>query len=178
MLRKIGLLVLAVALLIPAGAMADYAHKLEAEDMTVSWSLDGDNIKFELSAKTTGWVAIGIDPEKAMLGADIIIGAVKKGKFKIQDHYADKKRAHKTDKKLGGTDNVQDKGGSETDGVTTISFSRPLAAAEEYDKPIKADGITRIMIAYGTGRDSFKTGHKYRAVYDVNFATGEAEKVK
>ena len=179
MIRNLGLMILVAALLFPAAASAtDYAHKLEAEDMTVYWSLEGDKIHMELAAKTTGWVAIGIDPENAMAGADIIIGAVKKGKFKIEDHYADKKRNHSPDKKLGGANHVLNPAGSEADGVTTISFSLNLNPAEKWDKPIKADGVTRTMIAYGTGRDSFKTGHKYRAVYDINFSTGESTKVK
>lgn len=179
MIRHFGLIVLAAAILFPSAvSAADLAHKLEAENMTVSWSLEGDKIHMELAAKTTGWVAIGIDPENAMGGADIIIGAVKKGKFKVEDHYADKKRAHSPDTKLGGANHVLNPAGSEADGVTTISFSLALNPAEKWDKPIKTDGMTRTMIAYGTGRDSFKTGHKYRAVYDINFATGESVKVK
>jgi hypothetical protein len=34
------------------------------------------------------------------------------------------------------------------------------------------------MIAFGTGRDSFIAGHQFRTVYDIDFATGEAVKIK
>jgi len=172
-------MVLAAAFLFPAGLFAaDFAHTLEAKNMTVSWTLEGDQVHMQLSAKTTGWVAIGIDPENAMGGADIIMGAVKNGKVKIVDHYADAKRGHSPDDRLGGSNHVINPEGSETDGVTTISFTLAVAAAEEWDKPIHTDKMTRTMIAYGTGRDSFRTTHRYRAVYDINFATGEAVKVK
>ncbi|MFO7910704.1 MAG: DOMON domain-containing protein [Desulfotignum sp.] len=179
MIRKIGLMVLAAAVLFPAGLFAaEYAHTLEAKNMTVSWTLEGEQVHMQLSAKTTGWVAIGIDPEEAMGGADIIIGAVKNGKVRIEDHFADSRRGHSPDEKLGGSNHVINPEGSETDGVTTISFTLSTTAAEEWDKPVHTDKMTRVMIAYGTGRDSFRTTHRYRTVYDINFATGEVVKVK
>jgi hypothetical protein len=179
MMRKIGLLLVAAAMLLPGGLLAsDYAHRLEVKDMTVSWTLDGDQVRMELSAKTTGWVSMGIDPEDAMGGGDIIIGAVKNGKVRIEDHFADKKRGHSPDEKLGGTSQVTDPAGKEENGVTTISFTRPVTASEQWDKSIQASGKTRVMFAFGTGMDSFIAGHQYRTVYDIDFATGEAVKVK
>jgi len=179
MIQKIGLLVLMVAILLPGSPFAsEYAHKLEIKDMTVSWTLDGDQVHVELSAKTTGWVSMGIDPEDAMGGGDIIIGAVKNGKVRIEDHFADRKRGHSPDDKLGGTSQVMNPAGNEENGVTTISFTRQVTGSEEWDKPIQTSGKTRVMFAFGTGRDSFIAGHQYRTVYDIDFATGEAVEVK
>ena len=156
----------------------EYQHKLEVKNMQFSWTIEGDKIHVMLSAKTTGWVSIGFDPEKAMSGANIIIGAVKKGKFKIEDHYGDRKRGHKSDKKLGGTDDVLNPSGTEADGVTTITFSFPLNSADKWDKPINPDGTSKVMLAYGAGKDSFKTRHPYRTIYEINYSTGENKKIK
>ncbi len=68
------------------GLASEYDHKLDTDKMDVFWRIDGDKIHVKLAAKTSGWVAIGFDPEKAMQGANIIIGAVKKGKVRIEDH--------------------------------------------------------------------------------------------
>ncbi|MCF6247591.1 MAG: DOMON domain-containing protein [Desulfobacula sp.] len=156
----------------------DYQHTLQAKGLSFSWSLDGDKIHVSLTAETTGWVAIGFDPEKAMQGANIIIGAVKKGKFKIEDHYGDRKRGHSNDEKLGGTNDVLNPAGIEEDGVTTISFSFPLKSDDKYDKPIQTDGIMKIMLAHGAGKDSFRNRHPYRTIYEVNLSTGENKKLK
>ncbi|MBU2628798.1 MAG: DOMON domain-containing protein, partial [Proteobacteria bacterium] len=119
-------------LLIPLSLSAmDYKHTLEAKDMQFSWTIEGDQIHVKLSAKTTGWVAIGFDPENAMEGANIIIGAVKDGKVKIEDHYGDRKRGHTSDEELGGKNNVLNPSGSEEDGVTTISFTFPLDTGDK-----------------------------------------------
>ncbi len=178
-MKKCVFMVAALALLFPAYASAmEYQHKLEANNMAVSWSIDKEQIHVKLTAKTTGWVAIGFDPEKAMQGADIIIGAVKKGKVRIEDHYGDRKRGHSPDKKLGGDNHVLNPTGEEVDGVTTICFSLALDSGDKWDKPIHAEGTSRMMIAYGSGRDSFKSRHQYRAVYDINYSTGETKKIK
>lgn len=157
---------------------SEYDHTLDIEQMQMSWRIDKDKIHVRLSAETTGWVAIGFDPEKAMQGANIIIGAVKKGKVRIEDHYGDRKRGHKSDKKLGSTSHVLNPEGMEENGVTTISFTLSLDAQDEWDKPIDPSAVSRIMLAYGTGRDSFKAGHAWRGVYDVNLTTGESKKIK
>lgn len=172
------ILLLILFFLVPAASAMDYQHTLEDKDMTFSWTVETDKIHVKLSAKTTGWVGIGFDPEKAMQGANIIIGAVKKGKFKVEDHYGDKKRGHSSDKKLGGKDDVLNASGSEADGMTTISFSIPLNTGDKYDKPISADGFTKIMLAYGGGKDSFRTRHPYKSIFDVNLTSGENKKIK
>lgn len=157
---------------------SEYDHKLDVDKMDVFWRIDGDKIHVKLAAKTSGWVAIGFDPEKAMQGANIIIGAVKKGKVRIEDHYGDRKRNHKADEKLGGKSHVLNPRGTEKDGVTTISFTLPLDSGDKWDKPIDPAKISRIMLAFGAGRDSFRAGHVWRGIYDVNYTTGESQKIK
>ncbi len=168
-----------MVLLIPFSLHAtDYQHTLEVKDMQFSWSIEGDKIHVKLSAKTTGWVGIGFDPEKAMSGANIIIGAVKNGKFKVEDHYGDRKRGHKNDEKLGGNNDVLNPSGSEKDGITVISFTLSLDSGDKYDKPVKASGKNLVMLSYGAGKDSFKNRHPFRAIYEIDFSTGENMKIK
>lgn len=177
--RFLLILILCLMAVLPVAVSAmDYKHTLKAGDMTFSWSLDSDKIHVQLVAKTTGWVAVGFDPENAMQGANIIIGAVKNGKFKVEDHYGDRKRGHSSDKKLGGTNDVLDPSGSEADGVTTISFSFPLTTDDKYDKPVVTQGVSKVMLAYGAGKDSFKNRHPFRTIYEINLSTGENKKLK
>jgi len=156
----------------------EYSHTLEVKDMQFSWTIEGDQIHVKLSAKTTGWVSIGFDPETAMQGANIIIGMVEKGKIEVADHYGDRKRGHRGDEDLGGKNNVINPSGSEKGGVTTISFTFPLNTGDAYDKPINPNGMSRVMLAYGSGRDSFRSSHPYRTVYEINYSTGENKKIK
>jgi len=156
----------------------EYQHRLQAENITFSWTIQGDEIHVQLSAKTEGWVAVGFDPIDAMEGANIIIGAVKDGQVKIEDHFGDRKRGHTNDEELGGKNNVKNPAGTEEKGVTTISFTIPLNSGDKYDKPIPVDGKGKVMLAYGAGADSFKNRHPYKVVYEINFKTGESKKIK
>lgn len=168
-------LLMAFPLMLPA---AEYQYKLEAKDITFSWTIQGDEILAQVSAKTEGWVAVGFDPVDAMEGANIIIGAVKDGKVKIEDHFGDRKRGHSSDETLGGKNDVKNPAGTEENGVTTITFAYPLNTGDKYDKPVPADGKGKVMLAYGAGKDSFTNRHPFNVVYEVNFKTGESKKVK
>ncbi len=166
-------------LILPLTAWAmDYQHKIEAKDITFSWTIQGDQIHVQLSAKTEGWAAVGFDPEDAMEGADIIIGMVKDGQVQIQDNYGDRKKGHAADEDLGGKNDVINPAGTEENGVTTISFTLPLNSGDKYDKPIPADGTGKVMLAYGAGKDSFKNRHPYTVVYEINYKTGESKKIQ
>ncbi|NOX34205.1 MAG: DOMON domain-containing protein [Deltaproteobacteria bacterium] len=168
-----------MSLAIPLSLSAmEYQHKLEVKNMQFLWTIEGELIHIRLSAKTTGWVAVGFGPEKAMSGANIIIGAVKNGRVKIEDHYANRKRGHASDEKLGGTNDVLNPSGTEEDGITTVSFSFPLNSGDKYDKPVNPESTTRVMLAYGAGEDSFRNHHLYRTIYEINLSTGENKKVK
>lgn len=168
-----------LAFLLPIAASAmEYQHILEAKEMQFSWSIDDKNIHIMISAKTTSWVAIGFEPENAMQGANIVIGYIKNGTPKIEDHYGIRKTGHTSDKKLGGTDDVINPSGQEEGGVTTISFTLPLITEDKWDKPIKPSGTTRIILAHGQGRDSFSSVHPFRTVYDIDLSTGESKKIK
>jgi hypothetical protein len=170
---------------VSAASAMDYQHQLEATDITFSWSLDGDKIHVKLAAKTTGWVGIGFNPETAMAGANIIIGAVKGEKFKVEDHFGDRKRNHASDESLGGVNNVENPAGEEKDGVTTISFTYPLKTDDKWDSE-KLEGLSTekpviVMLAYGRdGKDKMVTNasHQYRTIYEVNLSTGENKKIK
>lgn len=156
----------------------EYPHTLDVKNMQFSWAIEDDKIHIRFSAKTTGWVGVGFDPEKAMSGANIIIGAVENGKLRIEDHYATRKTGHTSDENLGGTNDVLNPSGFEANGVTTLLFTLPLVSGDEYDKPIITRGMMRVMLAYGVEKDSFKTHHPYRTIYEINFSTGENKKIK
>jgi hypothetical protein len=177
--KKTLLVFTVICVLFPALSLAmEYQHKLEAKNMEIFWTIDRELIHVKLVAGTTGWVAIGFDPEKGMQGANIVIGAVENGQVRIEDHYGDRKRAHSTDERLGGENHVLNPGGEEVDGVTTIFFSLVLESLDKWDKSIHPQGISRIMVAHGGKKDSFKSGHRYRGIYDINFTTGKTKKIK
>lgn len=68
----------------------EYGHSTVLSDgiYTLSWTISGDTVWFGIQATTTGWVALGIDPETVMKGADMVFGWVGGGIATVLDQYA------------------------------------------------------------------------------------------
>ena len=171
----IGITVLATVVNLQA---ADYAHEVKDKKIAFAWSVDGDKLAVKLTAETEGWVGIGFNPASAMKGANFILGYVKNGQVELDDDYGVSESAHKSDTKLDGTSDVSLVGGSEADGVTTIEFTIPLASADKNDTKIDVNGDTTVLLAYGAGRDSFLSKHKYRSALKVNLSTGASQNME
>lgn len=182
MLKKIVLVLSGIALMVSVSASgclaADYAHEFSDKDMSVAWRIDGETLAVKMSAPTEGWVGVGFNPTDQMKDANFVLGYVKKGEAKIIDEYGTDTAKHSSDKKLGGTVDATLVAGVEEGGVTTIEFTMPVNSADKNDTKIDVSGDTIVLLAYGAGRDSFKSKHKYRSTFKVNLTTGAAEKVK
>lgn len=160
-----------------AGAQ-DFHFTLDDGPMRFSWAVAEGNLHVKLTGKTTGWVGVGFNPEKMMKGANFIMGYVKAGKVKVTDHIGNNERNHKADTKAGGRSNVTNMAGSEAKGVTEIFFTIPLASGDPADSVLDPSGTTTVLLAMGSGRDSFRSIHKFRAVHRVTLSSGASEKVK
>lgn len=154
---------------------AEYDHSVEVENMAFSWKVDGENLAVKMEAKTEGWVGIGFNPSEKMKDANYVLGYVKKGKAEIVDEFGTTKTGHKNDTKVGGVENATLISGTEEGGMTTIEFTIPLDSGDEKDGKLEVDGDTVVLLAYGAGRDSFKSKHKYRTSVTVNLGTGEVK---
>lgn len=169
----IGLIVLGSSI---NGVAAQYDHEVQDKKISFAWKVDGDRLAVKLSAQTTSWVGIGFNPTKMMKDANFILGYVKDGKVELSDDFGNSDMSHSPDSQLGGSEDVTLVGGTEEGGVTTIEFTVPLQSPDKNDNAIVVDGDTTILLAYGGGRDTFKTKHQYRTSLKVNLASGASQK--
>ena len=151
---------------------ADYDHKLTSKKITFEWKVNGANIDIRISAPTTGWVGVGFNPSKQMKDANFILGYVKKGKVKVTDDYGKSNKTHGKDSKAGGKKDVTGISGSEENGATTIAFTMPINSGDSKDKALDINGDTTVLLAFGAGRDSFKSRHKVHEILSVNLSSG------
>lgn len=151
---------------------ADYQHSLKVDQMNFSWSVNADSLAVRLSAPTTGWVAIGFNPTEMMKDANIVIGCVKDGKAELSDDFGSGPTTHMPDDKRGGANNVTLVDGSEAGNITTLEFSIPLNSGDANDGVINPAADTKVMLAYGPDRDSFKMKHQFAKTITVNLASG------
>ncbi len=159
-----------------AGAGAAVVETMEgyssasASGVNVQWKVDGDAISVQMSAATTGWIAVGFDPSRQMADADIIIGYVADGEVFLRDDFGIGKVRHGADVDNGGTDDLSNIEGTEIGGVTSISFTIPLDSGDALDKPLVPGSTYKVIVAYGPdGTDDFGTYHGSRGSFETEF---------
>lgn len=151
----------------PAGS--GEAGTLMVEDVHLAWELGGGSLSVTVTAPTDGWVAVGFEPSMAMKDANILIGYVSGGEVQLRDDWGDGPTSHKPDADLGGTSDVTDVSGSESDGATTLSFTIPLDSGDAFDRVLAPGTTVKILLAYGReGADDFEGYHAWAETVEVD----------
>ncbi len=140
----------------------EYDAEVDLADgsMKLYLRVDGEYVYIAIAGKTTGWVAIGIEPTYKMKDADMIIGWVAdNGTVFVFDAYSTGATGpHPPDEKLGGTNDILEYGGAEKDGWTIIEVKRKIDTGDKYDKPLNPGSTVKIIYAMST-KDDFKAIH-------------------
>ncbi|XP_039261852.2 uncharacterized protein LOC120338002 isoform X1 [Styela clava] len=136
----------------------DYMEDLE-DDITLYWTVDRDEITFQISAPTTGWIGFGFAESGTMVNADVIMMGVKSNREYVLDGYASRNGIPSRDSEQ----NVEILDWREDDGRTTITFMRELETYDVDDTDIE-EGLLRVIWAYGENdiddKLSFQDYHK------------------
>jgi hypothetical protein len=144
--------------------------EVTVEDVSLTMSVDGQDLSVSVSAPTTGWVAVGFDASAAMKDANIVIGYVEDGQVYIRDDWGSGHTSHEPDTDMGGSDDISAASGDETDGTTTISFTIPLDSGTPGDKPLVPGNTVEVLLAYGPDdADDFDGYHRWAEVIEVEF---------
>jgi len=133
----------------------EYFGQAKYGDFEIYWVSDEQYVFVGMRAKTTGWVAVGIQPDttKKMKDADMVFGSVREGKTSVYDLFGTGTFGpHPEDTELGGTNDILEFGGNEENGYTTIELSRALVTGDKHDNEL-VNGKNQIMWSYG--KDGF-----------------------
>ena len=145
----------------------EYAHAMEAGGFRVFWSNDAAILRMGLFSPGTGYVAIGLDPDHRMQGANYIIGTVRDGQVDVRDDYGLGPLTHGADTDHGGVDNILASAGKELNGQTTIEFVIPLDSGDPLDKPLVPGETYEILVAFHASSDTFSTRHSQRGSGEI-----------
>ncbi|MFC1887409.1 DOMON domain-containing protein [Candidatus Cloacimonadota bacterium] len=138
------------------------------DEFSFKWKVVGDSLRCMVTANTSGWVAIGFDPDEAMLNADLIIGYVSAGTTYVRDDWGVTEFIHSADIGLGGENNVTRVFGRQSAGSTEIRFTIPLNSGDQYDNVLIPSQSYEIIIAYGeNGADDFNSIHQEAEDFEI-----------
>jgi hypothetical protein len=157
----------------------DFTASFGGGKFKLHWKLENNTINMAMEGKTTGWVAIGFDPENRMKGADMVFGWVTSaGDATAVDAYATGPTGpHPKDTDQGGTSDILCFGGMESGGKTIIEFKRLLITNDtKRDKTIPTSGELTIIWALGPN-DDFDSQHSERGAGKIDFGEGTSEEI-
>lgn len=127
----------------------EYLSEMTYDGYELFWINDNEFAYIAIRVKTTGFVALGIQPGSRMKDADMIYGFVEGGEVSVLDLFAvDNFGTHPPDTELGGTSDITSFGGQEADGYTVIEFKRALDTGDRYDNKLST-GKNKIIWSYG-----------------------------
>ena len=107
----------------------------------------------KMNAPTDGWVAIGFNTQDQLAGTNLIMGCVKSGKTIVEDRHTVRPGHYPTVVELGGTSAVSETSGLENDHYTTISFTIPLKAVDQYHHDLEPGNEYTVLMAYSREDD-------------------------
>ena len=139
----------------------EYAHTMadRATGMEVHWSNDAARLFIALVSPGTGWVALGLDPENAMQGADYILVAVTGERVIAEDHFGTSRFGHSLDERQ----DVLAATGIERNGRTTVEFVIPLDSQDAWDKSLSPGGTYTALLAFHASSDDLAARHTKRS---------------
>ena len=119
----------------------------------VQWEYKADRVHFEMQAPTDGWVAIGLNDKDQLIGNNLIMGAVKEEKVNITDDMILGFGYHQPMENIGSSSQLEDVKGWESMGKTTIAFSLPIKAADQFHFDLNKGKEYFLLIAYSQDDD-------------------------
>lgn len=153
----------------PDGTIGDgeYAHDATLGQVHLWWSNDDEYLYLAFEATTDGWVAVGLDPDARMAGANYLLGAVVGGAAEIRDAYGTAPvGAHPLDTDLGGSHDIVAFAAVEEGGITRFEVQIPLDSGDEFDKALSPGATYPVIVALG-GSDDFGARHVFRTAGEI-----------
>ena len=142
------------------------------------WEVVDDQIYFAMTAETTGYIGINVDPGIILTDADLYYGFVNAtGAFMVDTYSNSIRGPTRSDVGDGGTDDILDFSGKEENGQTTFEFTRLLITGDSsHDNIIK---LEKTLISWTTGpSDNIGDRPADSGRVEINFLTGNSKEVK
>lgn len=129
-------------------SLISFKSSITVRDMDIRWTEETECWAFELSAPTKGWVALGFNQKNDIVQTNLIMAAVKGEKVEREDFYVVGFGNPQPVTKLGGKFAVTNVEGEEQNGHTTVRFSIPKKAIDQYHYDLKAGDEIWFICAY------------------------------
>lgn len=127
--------------------------KRTSSRMNIEWKHHVSFIRFDISAPTKGWVAIGFNERNQLKDSYLIMGRVKSNHVEIKEFKTLAAGNYKTISELGGKPMLFDLYGEERNDTTYSSFSVPTRLSGEFQKDLSKGNSYFMIKAFSISED-------------------------
>lgn len=131
----------------------DTLRKVSKNGMTVAWTFEEGNLRFELFAPTKGWLAIGLNHSSELKGTNLIMASIVEHSQISSDRYILAPGKHEAIEVLGGKNHVHSVSGHEDAKGTHISFSIKIDPQDKYHFKLSEGRAFSLLMAFSREDD-------------------------
>ncbi len=128
---------------------------ISKNNMNIHWHFENDRVHFKINAPTSGWIAIGFNPNKGIKGSYLLMARVKNGKAEVVEHYTLSPGNYKSLESLGEKDLVENVKGEELKNFSEVEFSLPINSKTKYRYKLNPGMDYNLIMAFSRD-DDFK----------------------
>ena len=144
-------------------------NDIHAGEMNFQNTIANDSILIEISAPTTGWLAVGFNIENKIVGSDLKMFKVNNGQIEAEDQFVKGIQDHPGDASIGGENNIKLLSGIEDAKGTRIKFKIPLHSNDRFDYSHKMKVDFWLILAYSES-DDFEHHSIMRKHFQINWS--------
>jgi hypothetical protein len=133
--------------------MTTLEKSVSLQGFEASWHFEHEQVVFNISAPTGGWVALGFNQRDDIVHSNLVMGAVVDGELIIEDQYVVSPGKHPSVKAIGGEPAVFAAEGLEENGRTAISFHIPQTANDQFHYDLAPSQEIHLICAYSQEDD-------------------------
>ncbi len=128
-------------------------NQVEYQGMKVFWTFEGKDIRFQITAPTEGWVAIGFNTRDELKGTNLIMSQVVNDFPVLSDRYILVAGDHRQVQDLGGIAAATLVSGKETPMCTRIELVVPIKASDRFHHELLPGSSIHLLLAYSQEDD-------------------------
>lgn len=127
--------------------------QIEKNGMHLIWRHSHDSIHLEMSAPSTGWLAIGFNSSADLAGTYLLMGRLSNNRAEVVEHSIIQPGDYRSFSVMGFPGCVKNIRGEEKRGTTRISFSLPNKPENLLQKDLREGNRYHLLLAYSVDKD-------------------------
>ena len=147
-----------------------FSLKDETTGLEVYWSNDKQYIYIGIIAGSSGWTAIGFNPEFAMKGANIIFMAIDGKDIVMRDDFGNSTFSHSPDEDLGGSFDVEEYAVKADGDAAMYEFKMLLDSGDEFDGVLNAGEEYKVILSVNDRVIDFDSKHTKKSSSQIQLA--------